>query len=149
MDYTICKNIINISKNANNYTTLLLHFTMRNNSDKVVCNKSILDSYKKFQTESIHTWIKLMDYQGSWKNISDVDCQEEDIFIHSCKLTYDKKLIVSEKEDYRIEQYEDLEVINKDEAICNLMPTSQININGNHTTFTTGNSSNIEIPERN
>lgn len=143
MDYTVCKNVIDLAKTGNKYTTLLFHFTMSNNSDKVVLNNDILEAYKESKTEMIHSWIDLMTKLMTWKKIDNVTCNCDDIFINSCNVTYDKKLIVSEREDYTSMQYENLDVINKDEAINILMPTSQISIIGNGTSLTTGNNSYI------
>jgi len=147
MDYTICKNVIDISKNGNKYTTLLFHFTNINNSDKVVLNNYILDSYKQFDTEMIRSWINLMTNLNTWKYIENITCNIDNVFIDSCSITYDKKLIVSEKEDYPNSKYNNLEVFNKDEALCNLTQTSQININGSNHNITTGNNSNINNRE--
>jgi len=143
MDYTICKNVINSSKVGNKYTTLLFHFTMSNNSDKVVFNDNILEAYTESPTEMIRAWINLMTNLNTWKRIENVTCNQNDIFIDSCNLTHDKKLIVSEKEDYSIIQYNNLNVFNKDEALCNLTQISQININGTRHNITTGNNSDI------
>lgn len=148
MDYTICKKVIELSKDGQGkYPQLLFHF-MSNNSNKVVINNLILDSYKRYNTSIIHTWIDLMDKQGMWKKINDPDCAESELFIKTCHSTYDKKLIVSEKEDYDVEQYEELDVMNKDEAYISLCSTTHVNnINGDNNSITTGNSSPISMDE--
>ena len=87
----------------------------------------ILDIYNSIgkTDKDIASWINVMSYNSNkcWKCIN---CEDKPIFIETCKTTYDKRLIVSEKEDYDRSEYAELNVIDKDEAIDEIRPSKNV-----------------------
>ncbi len=144
-DYTICSKVLEAATHNKRYLTdLLNNFACTISWNSVVKNKKILDIYMEINDESIRSWINIMSYtenNSCWKDIWEV---EGPIFIKACNKTHDKKLIVSEKEDY--DNYEWLSPINKDEAIINLnwiQNTTIINQNWDNSQATGGSNSPI------
>jgi len=128
MDFTICSRVIKTASKEYKYAFDLLMQFISDNPHKVVTNDIILNDYKNIaiNSEIIRTWIEGMDYKGYWKNI---DANFEDNpYINLCNSTYDKHLIVDEKEDYLPENYAGLTILNKDEAIEELKQSKITNI---------------------
>ena len=81
-----------------------------------------------------------MDFNDKWKTVKIVP--NSNIYIETCKRTYDKKLIVREKEDYLGVLYNGIDVYDKDEAIAELInPTTIIYQQGKGNQLSTGNNS--------
>lgn len=149
MQYTICLSAVKNVPNAKKYAQLLFHFIMENNPDRVVYNSQILESYKLVQSDIIASWIDLMTNGGHWKSIENLECTSSELFIEACKVSSDKRLIVDEKDFYDTCRYDGIScVLDKYEALVELGTNRNIYINGEGHTFTTGESSGIEINER-
>lgn len=142
MTFTISDRVIESAKDGNSYTAnLLLPFTSASNSHTVAVNSIILDKYNLFSTHHIHSWIDLMSKLGLFRNIA---CTHSNIFIETCKLTYDKRLIVADKQEYPASEYAELnEILDSDEAIVSYMTkaTTTIIQTGNNNQATSGNNS--------
>ncbi|WP_420552396.1 hypothetical protein [Tenacibaculum aiptasiae] len=141
MDYTVCSKVLEIACTQPKYAYDLLWKFIMENPHKVVINQEILEEYSKYtHNGTIHEWIRGMDYKKFWKTV-EID-QTNNIFINTCQKTHDKNFIVSEKEDYKKEDFIGIKVLNKDEAITELKPKSIIiNQIGNNNQASTGNNS--------
>lgn len=126
MDLTICSKVTMVAASNLKYGFDLLLALTVNGGHNVSINPPILKEYEKISldpvNELIRTWIMGMDYKGLWKAVH-ID-KFNKLFIDTCRLTHDKTLIVSDKEDYDADDYEGLTVYNKDQAIINIKPAS-------------------------
>lgn len=126
MDFTVCSKVVEKASEDYKYAIeLLMQFTS-DNPHKVIINDKILNDYLRIAEEHnvINTWMKFMDYKRYWKSLTPVI--QDNIYIETCKESFDKKFIVDEKEDYAKEQCVDLDIINKDEAIEQLKPVKKV-----------------------
>ena len=142
MDYTICSNLVALSSDHKKYLYDLLWKIVLNTSIKVASNYEILSEYQSIglDSEEIRAWISGMDFNDKWKTVKIVP--NSNIYIETCKRTYDKKLIVREKEDYLGVLYNGIDVYDKDEAIAELInPTTIIYQQGKGNQLSTGNNS--------
>lgn len=122
MDYTICSEVLEAAmKNKKYFRQLLSKFFDENEPIRVVINPTIAKIYKKIAlsdergSDRIVIWLEEMteNIQECW---AFVDCKNKPIFIKTCKDSDDKKLIVSDKNNYH-SGYEGLKPIDKNEAI--------------------------------
>lgn len=143
MDYTICEKVIELAKQGNKYTAdLLFPLTSTGNPHKVILNDHILDRYSMHSTEFISTWLHLLTV-GNFKKMIDIEVVEGDnIFIKTCNASHDKQFIVREREDYDKNLYDNLNVLNCEEAIVSLQAPAQVIYQiGNGNQVSTGNQS--------
>jgi hypothetical protein len=142
MEYTLCSKVIEKASLELKYAYDLLWHFIQEGPNRVAINAEILNEYLKHAENSgpIREWVNGMDYKGYWKYIP-ID-QSDNVFIETCKKTFDKRLIVCEKEDYDADYYIGLTVFNKDEAITELHQIGIVIIQiGNGNQATTGNNS--------
>lgn len=129
MDFTICSKVLKKASEDYKYAFDLLMQFVSENPHRVAKNESILNDYLVIaeNSEIIRTWISGMDFKRYWKNV-EIN-SEGNIYINTCKSTYDKNLVVNEKEDYLPENYSGLNIFNKDEAIEHIkQPSNNISI---------------------
>jgi hypothetical protein len=143
MDYTICDKVIETAKNGNKYYIDLLYpLISSSNPHKIILNDKILEKYHAHSTEFISTWLHLLSV-GDFKKYLEINiATSQNVFIETCKISHDKMLIVREKEDYDEHLFNELNVINSDEAISNIRG-SQVIIyqSGTQNQISTGNQS--------
>ena len=129
MDFTICSKVLKTASEDYKYAFDLLMQFVSENPHRVAKNESILNDYLTIaeNSEIIRTWISGMDFKNYWKNVEIKS--GGNIYINTCNCTYDKNLVVNEKEDYLPESYGGLNIFNKDEAIEQIkQPINKISI---------------------
>ncbi len=124
MDFTICSKVLKTASVDYKYAFDLLMQFVSENPHRVAKNEAILNDYLIIAEESeiIRTWISGMDFKKYWKNVEINSIGN--IYIETCNCTYDKNLVVNEKEDYLPENYGGLNILNKDEAIEHIKQSS-------------------------
>ena len=122
------------------YGSLLMPIANVRNGHTIAFNQKIKEEYLTVKkTTRLDAWLEIATATDVFKN---VECAGDPIFIKTCLETYDKKLIVSEKEDYS--DYEGLTPIDKDEAMNQIRPANIIIIQtGDNAQATCGSGSNI------
>ncbi|MBP1645659.1 MAG: hypothetical protein H6Q16_1234 [Bacteroidetes bacterium] len=150
-DFIICPEVILEANKSKKYWSKLLYpFTDDENRNRVVYNDEILSMYDKIEGYHYESWIDLLIVNKKIIKITKTDESNKCIFISTCKKSYDKKLIVCEKNDCTEKDkchecdLDEIDLINKDEAIDIIKPSNcTINIFGNKNNVTTGDSSPI------
>lgn len=147
MDYVICSKLIEeVPTNSAIAYNLLFSFLNSNSPNKVVLNEAIIDEYGTIINEIVSVWINGLVKDGLYKSVNTPDFEDGLLFIETCRQTYDKQLIVSEKEDYLEEHYCGLNIQNKYEAMSAFnTPINNITQIGVNNQITTGNNSPNQI----
>ena len=117
MDYTVCSTVIKLSTEKSKYLTdFLFPLAATNCPHHILKNDKILESYGHVANEIITLWLELMNKHDCFKELG---CDDEPIFIKTCQKSYDKILIVSNKNDIENAQltWINLNILDADEAI--------------------------------
>lgn len=129
MNCVITKNIISDAKGGNHYTyNLLFPFCSDDNPHKVAINKDILSIYSVDCTEILRTWLDGLAKSNNFK-ITEPTETGSCIFLSTALNTYEKVLIVHEKEEYSSDDTTNInQYLDKDEAILHLFNSTQTTI---------------------
>ena len=137
--YTVCGEILELSKIENRYYFNLLLYFVQENEHKICLDENdfIIKMYKEIAKDNvdIHCWIKWLSYDK--RNFEIIRLRkkpnsDKELFVLVCASTFDKLLIARKKEDYipvkKLIIEEQIKLYDKDEIINIFSQTKCISI---------------------